>query len=187
MPKNHRRLTRLFPLAALLLALPVAAKTYKDESAGFMLDLPPTYRFDQRQAGVMHLFNGDGGSLFLIFRDGGPKDIAGAFKEAKGLMKNTLKEATQKGKELDMEVNGQPARWCAYKGSLTLKGLTVQTYFQVGAIVLEPGNLYFLAPVMRDEKEDRAFWVNQLRKSFRTIRNVGEPEEGVSHERRPDH
>lgn len=155
----------------------LAVDTYEDLPGRFLVDLPDGYADKQSQYSDNFQFARDGDSpqIVMAFVEG-ESDTAATFRQGVDAIKSSISNA-QAVQLTRMKINGHPAKWGRFEGSVTVSDQNIPLYAVTGAVTLEGGGLYFLS-VLNDLTRDD--WEPRLREVFESIRELGEPVTGAS-------
>jgi len=170
------RAVRSLVFAVLLfLALTAAGwtqTTYEDPQGRFAIDIPKGWQLAPQTDDKVFVFQGEGKSIIIecIPMVSDPAEI---FKKAETTVKlSGMAKPTLDGDITEMTLNGLPARWGIYKG--TMAGVTLAAL--CGGVANGENGLYFLSFV---SVADMAKWKDKLEKAFQTIRGAGQKITGV--------
>lgn len=162
-------------LLAMWLGPAVAAHpptTYNDPSGKFSIDPPESWNLVPKVDENTYIFKRSGPEQFIVAYAPGTWEPASIFSLALNIVKNSVAEAAPEGEVLDLQVNGNSARWGIYRGKVQ----RVTLYCLVGAVVLKDGGVEFIAIL---NEGTRKKWAKDLEATFRTIRNAPGPSTGV--------
>ncbi len=157
-----------------------AQSSYEDLSGRFMFDLPPGWQA-KPTASADALRLEEAGSLRAgVMFQVTVKDRAALFASGVEAVRSAVADAVPEGEVVDQTVNGQPARWGVYRGTVTKGGASVKLYYFVGAAVLKEGGLYLTGAT---GEATRAQMQPLFEKIYQSIREVDAPLSGVSETR----
>ena len=165
----------VFILIALTAWAPAHAENKFDDLSGrFTIDLPDSYELAPQQFETFYMFGGDGGQIIGFFEDGS-FDLDAAYNSAKENFNDLLTDV----KTLEfvtLETNGKPAKMGVYRGMAESDGQKAVIYTVVISAILDNGSLYFTC-IMSEGAYGK--WGDAVKKSFKSIREVGTPATGV--------
>ena len=145
--------------------------TYEELTGRFTLDIPEGYKLAPQTTPNVYVFKGKG-PLYAIAFFPGEKDPGKLFKMALEAIKSSIPNTAPQDKILEMNLNGNPAHWGIYKGSLEYSGQTIPLWSMLGSTVLEQGGVYFFTTY---NKNQIPLWQEKLKATFQSLRNVGSP------------
>ncbi len=83
------------------------------------------------------------------------------------------------GDVVDLDVNGNPARWGVYRGLIA--GTTIPLYTFAGGVVVEKGTMNFMIMLSEGKKEKLS---GEIESMFQSIRDAGAPLIGIKNRRK---
>jgi hypothetical protein len=149
---------------------------YEDLDGQFMIDLPQGHQLASKVEKMFYSFKGEGPDIMLLFEKKQKNlDEAGAMLIS--TIKDQLKNA-KPGPRSEAEVNGHPATVVVYTGTVqvpvgnpVITNITVELYAMQGSVRLKKGALSFASIYSGEQKKQ---YEDTLKKSFQSIREVGE-------------
>ncbi|MDH5410671.1 MAG: hypothetical protein OEY16_04720 [Alphaproteobacteria bacterium] len=168
---------RLLAVTALVLLAGAAnAQTSFEELSGkFAIDLPDGYELQPQKYSILFQFWGPAGQIMMVLEEGGT-DLAESYESALSNLDGTLKNPEPIAPVVTMTLNGSPAKWGVYKGTVESDGKTVPLYTYVGSMLIDDGSVYFLSFV---SEGSHLTWGEKVTKSFYSLRNVDSPLTGA--------
>jgi len=169
----------------IVLGLPTAGmgqSTYVDPHERFALELPRGWTCSLNEfppnsykcetgtpiafsEGGFHFSISVGQTVSLSFSPGA-SDLSREFDVAKQAAYSNYKDVAKEREEVDLKVNGKPARWGFYRGTSMVINIKQLYYIHCGAVLLSQGGLQFTSA------ETSALWANDVEKMFQSIREV---------------
>lgn len=159
-----------------------AQNSFEDLRGRFSLDLPEGWKLVPQENEYVYVFKGKGIEQVVVFFDPDARDRAKLFSQAEETLRVSLPNAAPEGAVVDLEVNGNPARWGVYRGTTEAGSpkVVVALVGLLGSVVLREGGIYFLS-VLNDNS--RKQWGEKLQKVFQSIREAGASPTGVGEAR----
>ncbi len=114
----------------------LAQNTYEDLSGRFMLDLPAGWKLAPQSNEYVYQFKGDGAEQVIMAYVPDRDDRTELFSNAVENMQRSAADAAPQGQVVDFEINGNPARWGIYAGTVESQGTKVNLHGLLGAVVL---------------------------------------------------
>ncbi len=154
-----------------------AQSSYEDLSGRFMFDLPPGWQVKPTASPDAFRLEEAGSLRAAVVFQVNAKDRAALFTSGVEAVRSAVPDAVPEGEVVDQKVNGLPARWGVYRGTVTKGGSSVKLYYFVGAAVLKEGGFY-LTGATADATQAQMQPVYE--KLYQSIREVDAPLSGVS-------
>jgi hypothetical protein len=149
-----------------------AQTTYEDPQGRFAIDIPKGWQLAPQTDDKVFAFQGEGKSIIIGYVPM-VSDPAEIFKKAETTVRlSGMAKPTLEGDITEMTLNGLPARWGIFKG--TMAGVVLMAL--CGGVVNGENALYFLSFV---SVADMPAWKDKLEKAFQTIRASGQKVTGV--------
>lgn len=172
MKRNACLLPMLASLFLIVAGFGLAQTTYEDPQGRYVIDIPKGWQLAPQTDEKVFVFQGEGKSI-IIECVPGVNDTAALLKKAETTVRlSGMAKPVLDGGVTEMSVNGLPARWCVYKGTLSGASLAALS----GGVALGEDGLYFLSFISVTET---ASWKGKLEKSFQSIRGRGQKLTGV--------
>jgi hypothetical protein len=168
---------RLLAVTALVLQAGAAsAQTSFEELSGkFVIDLPDGYELKPQKFPVLFQFLGPAGQIMLVMEEDGT-DLAESYKSALSNLDGSVKNPAPVAPVVTMTLNGSPAKWGVYKGTVESDGKTIPLYTYVGSMLIDDGSVYFLSFL---SEENHLKWGKRVTNSFHSLRNLDSPLTGA--------
>lgn len=171
---NRRVFSSILMVLSLLAAtsISIAQTTFEDPQGRFAIDLPKGWVLAPLTDDKVFVFQGEGKTI-IVECVPMVNDPAELLKRAETTVRlSGMAKPLLVGDVLDMTLNGLPARWAVYTGSLSGAALASLC----GGVANGENGLYFLSfiPIT-----DMAKWKDKLEKSFQSIRGQGQRVTGV--------
>lgn len=149
-----------------------AQTTYEDPQGRFAIDIPKGWQLAPQTDDKVFVFNGEGKSI-IVECVPGMSDPAEVLKKAEATIRlSGMAKPALEGEIAEMSVNGLPARWGIYKGSMS--GVVLNAL--CGGVVNGENGLYFLSFA---SVADMPAWKSKLERAFQSIRASGQKVTGV--------
>jgi hypothetical protein len=143
----------------------------------FVIDLPEGWQLDPQTDTRVYVFKGDDKSIIMEFV-ANTNDAEALLNKGVGMLRMSgLENPVLEGQLTELTVNGNPARWGAYKSDMKVGKMTITLYGLLGGVSLGENGVYYLAII---NKSDLAAWKEPFEKAFQSIRNVDQVVTGVS-------
>ena len=146
-----------------------AQNTYEDLNGRFTLDLPAGWKLAPQKNEYVYQFTGDGSEQIVLIYLPDADDRAELFSNAVENMQSSVADAAPQGDVVDLDVNGNPARWGIYSGTVKAGGTKVIIHGLLGSVVFNDGGIYFVS-FLNDN--NRGEWEEPLTQVFQSIREV---------------
>ena len=158
--------------------VPALAQTsYEDLSGRFMFDLPPGWQVKPTESADALKLEEAGSIRAGVVFQAGVKDRAALFTSGVEAVRSAVPDAVPEGDVVDQQVNGLPARWGVFRGTVTKGSLKIKLYYFVSAAVMKEGGLYLTGATA---EATRAQMQPLYEKLYQSIREVDAPLSGVS-------
>ena len=143
---------------------------YEDTDGRYAIDVPAGWASQDLGNGAIQ-FKGTGYESIQIGFIGGLTDRGPLCQAAQNAIGQSLSGLAPDGQIVDLEVNGNPARWGTYKGTVQAGGNTITLFALAGCVVLprSGGGLFFMSILNQDS---RAKLGATIQRSFESIRAV---------------
>ena len=171
---NRRVFSSILMVLSLLAAtsISIAQTTFEDPQGRFAIDLPKGWVLAPLTDDKVFVFQGEGKTIIVecVPMVNDPTEL---LKRAETTVRlSGMAKPLLVGDVLEMTLNGLPARWAVYAGSLSGAALASLC----GGVANGENGLYFLSfiPIT-----DMAKWKDKLEKSFQSIRGQGQKVTGV--------
>lgn len=163
-------------VAIVLLAGTASAQNNFEELSGkFTIDLPEGYEQKPQKFPILFQFSGDPGQIMMLFEEGAT-DLAESYKSALSNLDGTMANPAPATPVVTMTLNGSPAKWGVYKGTIESGGVTAPLYAYVGSMLIDDGSVYFLTFL---SEKNQPKWGEKVTKAFHSLRNVDSPLTGA--------
>lgn len=153
-------------------AVSQAQTTYEDPQGRFAIDIPKGWQLAPQTDDKVFVFQGEGKSI-IIECVPSVNDPVELLKKAETTVRlSGMAKPALEGEVTELTLNGLPARWGVYKGSLS--GVVLNAL--CGGVANGENGLYFLSFISVAEMP---LWKDKLEKAFQTIRASGQKVTGV--------
>ena len=164
-----------FTLVTVALSVPAllsaaVQQKYEDTNGRYAIDFPAGWASQDLGSGAIQ-FKGAGYESIQIGFVEGLTERGALCQVAQNAIGQSLAGLAPDGEIVDLEVNGNPARWGAYKGTVQAGGKAVPLFALSGCVVLPQtnGGLFFMSILNHDSRNKLGA---AIQKSFESIRPV---------------
>lgn len=164
---TRRTAVVLMLVAMLSPAVPAHAKPYQQTKGWYTIELPEG--FQAKKAGDLQTKfeckGGEGWFLMQVFP--GFTDLDLLTVTPLTFFRRTMPNAAPEGEPQDFTIDGHPARWLVYRGTMVIGGRTIPFRALGGAIALPRGGVVLMSGM---EPPAFAKWGEPITAAFRTLR-----------------